>query len=232
MDRMSSLYAPSADDAGDVSSSIAVHAARAEVGASKEDHGGAGSEHIKSIVFGGLDGIITTFAIVASVAGSSLPIQVVILSGFAKLLGDGLAMGLGDCMSEQAEHNHIRGEHAREVWEMDNYPQGEIDEMVAIYVSKGFSQDEAVKIIGLMTKKPEYRKYFIEHMMVQELGQRLPDPDDSPAKAGGVTFASFLFFGSLPLWPYVIFLGANYNNYNGMFGICIGVTVLCMFFLG
>ena len=37
---------------------------------------------------------------------------------------------------------------------------------------------------------------------------------------------------SLPLWPYCIFLGAHYGNYNGMFGICIAVTVLCMFGLG
>ena len=55
---------------------------------------------IKSIVFGGLDGIITTFAIVASVAGANLALEVVIITGFAKLLGDGLAMGFGDCMSE------------------------------------------------------------------------------------------------------------------------------------
>jgi hypothetical protein len=74
---------------------------------------------IKSIVFGGLDGIITTFAIIASVAGANLPVEVVIVTGFAKLLGDGLAMGFGDCMSEQAEHQHIRGEHKRETWEMD-----------------------------------------------------------------------------------------------------------------
>jgi hypothetical protein len=33
-----------------------------------ENHGGAGSERVKSIVFGGLDGVITTFSIVAAVS--------------------------------------------------------------------------------------------------------------------------------------------------------------------
>ena len=116
---------------------------------------------------------MTTFAIVASVAGSTLPIQVVILTGFAKLLGDGLSMGLGDCMSEQAEQNHIRGEHKREQWELENFPQGEIDEMVALYREKGFSQAEATKIISLMTKKPAYYSYFVEHMVRMESEQRL-----------------------------------------------------------
>ena len=68
--------------------------------------------------------------------------------------------------------------------------------------------------------------------MIQELGQRVPDDDDNPMIDGAVTFASFMFFGSLPLWPYCIFLGAKYQNYNGMFGICIAVTVVTLFLLG
>ena len=110
-------------------------------------------------------GIITTFAIVASVAGSTLPIQVIILTGFAKLLGDGLAMGLGDCMSEQAEQNHIRGERKREAWELENNPEGEVEEMVAIYEEKGFSRADAEKIIRAMNRKPAYRDYFLDHMV-------------------------------------------------------------------
>ncbi len=67
-----------------------------------------------------LDYRSTTFAIVASVAGARLPLEVMILTGFAKLLGDGMAMGLGDCLSEGAEQDHIRGERKREAWEMAN----------------------------------------------------------------------------------------------------------------
>jgi hypothetical protein len=51
------------------------------------------ADYIKSIVFGGLDGIVTTFAIVASVVGADFPIEIVILTGFAKLLGDGACGG-------------------------------------------------------------------------------------------------------------------------------------------
>jgi hypothetical protein len=55
---------------------------------------------IKSVVFGGLDGIITTFSIVAAVAGASLSVEVVLLMGFANLIADGISMGLGDALSE------------------------------------------------------------------------------------------------------------------------------------
>lgn len=48
------------------------------------------AEYIKSIVFGGLDGIITTFAIVASVAGADFPIEVSIFSMNMHRLSDRL----------------------------------------------------------------------------------------------------------------------------------------------
>lgn len=44
----------------------------------KHDHGVAG--YVKAAVFGGLDGIITTFAVVASVAGAKLATEVVVRS--------------------------------------------------------------------------------------------------------------------------------------------------------
>lgn len=44
-----------------------------------EDHGGLASEYIKSIIFGGLDGVITTFSTIASVAGGGLPLTTVLV---------------------------------------------------------------------------------------------------------------------------------------------------------
>ena len=70
-------------------------------------------------------------------------------------------------------------------------------------------------------------------MLVQELGQLMPDDDVwGPAKNGGVTFTSFMMFGSLPLWPYVLFWGINWHADTEQFGICIAITALCLFGLG
>lgn len=75
-----------------------------------------GSEFIKSIVFGGLDGIITTFAVIATVAGANLELDLVILMGFANLIGDGISMGFGDYLSSKAEMEFARHELKREEW--------------------------------------------------------------------------------------------------------------------
>jgi VIT1/CCC1 family predicted Fe2+/Mn2+ transporter len=174
---------------------------------------------------------VTTFAIVASVVGASFPIEVVLLTGFAKLIGDALSMGLGDCISEQAEQAHIRGERKRELWEFQNYADGERKEMVDIYVSKGLSVEDATRIIDIISK-PAYEGFFVDHMVTHELGLVVPDEGDNPVKDGAVCFLSFMFWGSIPLWLYVIFYGAEYHDVNGSFGICIAVTLLCLFGLG
>jgi VIT1/CCC1 family predicted Fe2+/Mn2+ transporter len=101
-----------------------------------------------------------------------------------------------------------------------------------IYEGKGFTKDEATRLINTLTKKPEYTDYFIDHMMVQELGQVVPDSSDSPVKNGLVTFISFMLFGFVPLLAYIIFWAANYGDGDGQLGICAAVTLVTLFALG
>jgi len=70
-------------------------------------------------------------------------------------------------------------------------------------------------------------------MLVQELGQMMPEDDVwGPAKNGAVTAASFIAFGSLPLFAYCIFYGAGWKDSRAMFGVCIALTALALFALG
>ncbi len=58
--------------------------------------------YLKSLVYGGLDGIITTFAVVAGVAGASLSSGIILILGLANLLADGFSMAVGDYLSTRA----------------------------------------------------------------------------------------------------------------------------------
>jgi DNA damage-binding protein 1 len=214
----------------DAEASIAVHKSKAvNFAIAEEKHGGTGSEYIKSVVFGGLDGIITTFSIVAAVAGASLAVEVTLMMGFANLLADGISMGLGDYLSEAAELEYLKSERAREAWEMDNYPEGELAEMVELYVEKGVDRKDAESILTTMAK---YKDFFVDHMMVLELGQQSPGDDAHPAMNGLVTFLSFIAFGSVPMWAYLIMWGAKYTSRSGMFGVACAVTACTMYLLG
>lgn len=69
-----------------------------------------GGKYIKSLVYGGLDGIITTFAVVSGVAGASLAVRVVIILGFANLLADGISMAVGDYLSTKSENEYAESD--------------------------------------------------------------------------------------------------------------------------
>ena len=80
---------------------------------------------LKPLIFGGMDGILTSFAIVAGATGGQLSVPVVLVLGFSNILADALAMGVGEFLSSKAENEWILSERKRESWEMETYPEGE-----------------------------------------------------------------------------------------------------------
>jgi VIT1/CCC1 family predicted Fe2+/Mn2+ transporter len=78
------------------------------------------STYLREIVYGGSDGIVTTFAVVAGFAGaqqnpmsSAVPVFAVVLFGLANLAADGLSMGLGSFLSLRAQQDVERGKRSQ-----------------------------------------------------------------------------------------------------------------------
>jgi VIT1/CCC1 family predicted Fe2+/Mn2+ transporter len=189
-------------DEGDMEASRKYHDMKSNV-ESKEAHQTEGGL-LKPIIFGGLDGILTSFAIVAGSAGGRLAPEVVLVLGFSNIFADALSMGVGEFLSGKAENEWILKERERENWEMENYPEGEIAEMIDIYKERGgMSHEDAVLVITTMAK---YKDFFVDIMMTQELELQVPEEDHikESFKEGVVMFCSFAFFGALPLLGYVI----------------------------
>lgn len=63
------------------------------------------SNYAKSITYGGLDGIVTTFAVVAGATGGELGTTTIIILGFSNLLADGFSMAMGDYLSSTVDKN-------------------------------------------------------------------------------------------------------------------------------
>src|SRR3989338_6449578 len=108
-----------------------------------EEHKKEG-KHIKSVVYGGLDGIITTFAVVAGVTGATLSSGIVLILGFANLIADGISMAIGDYLSTKAENEFHEKEKEHEKEEVKRYPEAEKNEMIEFYIKKGINKQDAV----------------------------------------------------------------------------------------
>lgn len=192
-----------------------------------EGHSTAGGK-LKSIVYGGMDGIITTFAVVAAASGGDLDRNVVLIMGISNMFADALSMGLGDAISSKAENEMVLCEREREAWEVENYLDGEKTEMIEIYTARGLARDQAVKMVDAMSSNADF---FTDQMMSDELGMTLPDDDDSPWIDGAVTSASFISFGIIPLTVYIALRSTDVQE-DTLFGVSCGVTSVTLFILG
>jgi VIT1/CCC1 family predicted Fe2+/Mn2+ transporter len=64
---------------------------------------GLAQHYLKDLIYGANDGIITTFAVVAGVAGAQLESRIVLILGFANLLADGFSMGASNFLSIRSD---------------------------------------------------------------------------------------------------------------------------------
>lgn len=206
---------------GDIEASRAAHNAQGV-----EPHRQESGQYIKSAVYGGLDGIITTFAVVAGVAGANLTAGVVLILGFANLIADGLSMAIGDYLSTRSEQEYEATERQREQWEVDNYPEGEKRELVELYMDKGVSQDDAQTIVDILAR---HKQAWVDVMMVEELG--IVSSDESPLRNALVTFFSFALFGLVPLLAYVVAQLLPGLSMNTFVVACVS-TAATLFVLG
>ncbi len=207
---------------GDINESIKAHQRKD----APEEHNQEQGQYIKSLIYGGLDGIITTFAVVAGVAGASLSSGIVLILGFANLIADGLSMAVGDYLSTKAEIEYKQKERERETWEVENYPEGEKEELIELYMDKGMSFEDASTVTEIISKN---KKTWVDIMMVEELG--LIEENESPIKNALVTFFSFSVFGFIPLGAYVLSTFIS-SFQNSTFLIASILTGLTMFTLG
>jgi len=184
--------------------------------------------YLKEIVYGGNDGIVTTFAVVAGFAGaqvnitSQLPVLTVLLFGFANLFADGVSMALGNFMSIRSEKDVYSTEKKKEAYEIIHSTKMEQEESVEILIKKGFSRKQAENLVAIyMTNSP----YWVDFMMNQEL--ELSNPEgDNPLLMSLVTFFSFIVFGFIPLIPYVFFRNSS------LFALSICSTATALILLG
>jgi VIT1/CCC1 family predicted Fe2+/Mn2+ transporter len=165
------------------------------------------STYLKEIVYGGVDGIVTTFAVVAGFTGAqsgdstvaALSVTTVLLFGFANLFADGVSMGLGNILSVRADQDVYKREKEKERKKIKNNNDHEIAETIFILKEEGFSDTQAKQLASIYATN---EKYWLSFMMNHELEMTSPE-NDKPILTGFSTFLSFIIFGAVPIIPYL-----------------------------
>jgi VIT1/CCC1 family predicted Fe2+/Mn2+ transporter len=188
-----------------------------------ETHGGKLGPFIHDIVYGGNDGIVTTFAVVAGTAGAELPHYVVIILGIANLLADGTSMATGSFLSVKSEMDQYERLRKEELREIEDHPDLEREEILEAYRRKGFIGTDLDRAVAIVTADKEI---WADVMMLEEHGLTRQSAS-RPVWHGAMTFVSFVVFGSVPLLPYVLGLARD-----ARFPVAIAGTFIALALLG
>lgn len=181
--------------------------------------------YLRDWVYGGIDGAVTTFAVVAGAVGAALPSSVILILGLANLLADGFSMAAANYAGTRAEvedYDRLRRVEERHI---DLAPDGEREEIRQIFAAKGFDGAELEQLVSLITSR---REVWIETMMSGEYG--IGDVPRSAGAAALSTFAAFVLCGSIPLLPYLAGLAGLVVEPAALIGTAL--TALTFFVIG
>lgn len=176
--------------------------------------------YLREWVYGGIDGTVTTFAIVAGVVGAGLSPVIILILGLANLLGDGFSMAAGAYSSARAEADNYERLRQVEDRHIDIYPEGEVEEIRQIYAAKGLSGDDLERVVATITAD---RDLWVATMMAEEYGLSPLLPP--PLKVAIHTFAAFCLCGAMPLFPFLFDLPQSFT-------VSLALSALTFFGIG
>lgn len=176
--------------------------------------------YLRDWVYGGIDGVVTTFAIVAGVVGAQLSPGIVLILGIANLAGDGFSMAAGNYTATKTEVDNYKRLREIESNHIERYQEGEIEEVREIYKLKGLSGPQLDAVVGVVTGN---RDLWLDVMLFEEYG--VVPFQRRPFKAAFSTFLAFLICGSMPLVPFM--LGVESAPV-----LALGFSGLTFFFIG
>ncbi len=179
--------------------------------------------YISEFVYGGIDGAITTFAVVSGAAGARAGIYYVLLFGFANLIADGFSMSVGNFFAVKTERDNFDRHKQVEYWEVENLREHEVQEIRDIYAAKGFKGELLEQVVEVITSDPDI---WVDTMMKEEL--EMSKDTKAPLKTAFATFISFNLVGIIPLLSYILALIFNLNESNLFLSSCIATGIALM----
>ena len=206
--------------------SAAAHTPESIAHSVHEDHGGPAPSISVTWSMVVLMGSLPPFAVVSGVAGAELRSGIILIMGLANLLADGFSMATGAYISAKSEQEYYEKEYQRELWEIEEFPDGERLELLEIYCQEGYSEEEAEQLTEIKTRTKER---WVDAMMKDELGM-LKD-EKNPVFSGLATLVAFLVAGVMPLLVYLIGL-AFPTALESAFLISIVLSGLSLFGVG
>ena len=155
----------------------------------------------KNVLYSTLDGLSTSYLLLFLLLGTGLPIMNALRVAICCIIGLSTTHALRDYFRAAAESELYCRERERESWELKNYEEGEVKEMVELWQMKGLPKENAETALNAVLVNKDF---FLDLMMREEL--ELFPPAFPPWQVALSTFFGFFLSGITPLIIFRLFL--------------------------
>ena len=159
---------------------------------------------LREVVFGAQDGILSTLALVMSVAVAVDQTSIVLVAGLAGALAGMISMATGVYLGSRAEQDVQRSEIAQEAMELETNPAEELAELTVIFQREGKSYEEARHLADEIA---EDKDLWLRTLVEKELGIS-PDETGNPIKDALAMGFSFIVAAMVPIIPHMVLDGS------------------------
>lgn len=154
---------------------------------------------LRASVLGANDGIVSIAGLVVGVAGATDNPHIIFTAGIAGIIAGAISMAAGEFVSVSSSRDTEKAMLKKEKYELENYPEEELEELVHLYEKKGLSEKTARTVAIELTEKDPYAAHIDAELNI--------DPNDltNPWHAAFASALSFLVGAIIPILAVTLF---------------------------
>jgi VIT1/CCC1 family predicted Fe2+/Mn2+ transporter len=156
---------------------------------------------IREAIFGAQDGLVSTLAVVSTVAGATVDKYPVLIAGIASGLAGVFSMAAGEFMSSKSQREIFQAQIVGERQEVAERPGEAEAEMAYMLEEDGLPHDEAATMAGVFAKHPDV---LLKTMVEKELGLAGEHAEGTPLQGAVIMGGAFGLGAIVPIIPYLL----------------------------
>jgi vacuolar iron transporter family protein len=158
---------------------------------------------VRELVFGAQDGLVSTLAVVATVAGATTDNLAVLVAGLASAMAGIFSMAVGEYMGSKSQAEIERGHLVRERKEVQERPKESEAEVAYLFMQEGMEAEEAWETAAVIARYPDS---LLATMLAKELGLASDGQADAvgtPLRGAVVMGGAFAAGSVAPIAPFL-----------------------------
>lgn len=149
--------------------------------------------YLRALVLGANDGIVSIAGLVVGVAGATSSVPAIFTAGMAGIIAGAISMAAGEYVSVSSSRDTEIALLEKEKYELEHFPDHELNELAVIYERKGLSKKTAVQVAKELTDYDPYKAHIEAELGID------PNNLTNPWHAAYSSAGAFLLGSTIPM---------------------------------